>query len=248
MFFPKLRRHAKWVFLFLAVAFALGFVGFGVGAGGVGVGELFRGSSGTSGVPSVSDAQERVNENPKDAKAYRDLANAYQAEGETALAIEALEGFIDLRPKNDDALRQLASLYQAQVRSAQEDYQIAELRTTFLAPTSSVLQGITLDGKPLALDPISTAVGSTLSEESNAALSAYQQASTQLVATYRRLAVATPDDPTIQQLLAKAALDIGDVGTAVAAYEAYLRFPGISDVDKREIQRIIKQLQAQTAG
>ena len=31
MFFPRLRRQAKWVFLFLALVFALGFVGFGVG-------------------------------------------------------------------------------------------------------------------------------------------------------------------------------------------------------------------------
>ena len=31
MFFPKLRRKAKWVFLLLAIAFGLGFVAFGVG-------------------------------------------------------------------------------------------------------------------------------------------------------------------------------------------------------------------------
>ena len=42
MFFPRLRRHAKWLFVFLALAFGLGFVGFGVGAGGVGVGDLFQ--------------------------------------------------------------------------------------------------------------------------------------------------------------------------------------------------------------
>ena len=63
MFFPRLRRHAKWVFLFLALAFGLGFVAFGVGAGGVGFGDVFRGSV-DSGIPSVSKAQERVNENP----------------------------------------------------------------------------------------------------------------------------------------------------------------------------------------
>ena len=33
MFFPRLRRHAKWMFLFLALAFGLGFVGFGVEIG-----------------------------------------------------------------------------------------------------------------------------------------------------------------------------------------------------------------------
>ena len=34
MFFPRLRRHAKWMFVFLAVALGGGFVIFGVGAGG----------------------------------------------------------------------------------------------------------------------------------------------------------------------------------------------------------------------
>ena len=53
MFFPRLRRHAKWMFVFLAVALGGGFVLFGVGAGGTGVGDLFRGGGGASGVPSI---------------------------------------------------------------------------------------------------------------------------------------------------------------------------------------------------
>ena len=36
MFFPKLRRQAKWVFVFLALSFAVGFVVFGVGGNGGG--------------------------------------------------------------------------------------------------------------------------------------------------------------------------------------------------------------------
>ena len=43
MFFPRLRRHAKWMFALLALMFALGFVGFGVGAGGIGFGDILRG-------------------------------------------------------------------------------------------------------------------------------------------------------------------------------------------------------------
>ena len=66
MFFPRLRKQAKWVFLFLALVFGLGFVGFGVGAGGVGVGDIFRGAGGGSGVPSIEDAEKEVAENPRD--------------------------------------------------------------------------------------------------------------------------------------------------------------------------------------
>ena len=58
MFFPRLRRHAKWMFVFLALVFALGFVGFGVGAGGTGIGDIFRNSGGTS-AQSVSERAER---------------------------------------------------------------------------------------------------------------------------------------------------------------------------------------------
>src|SRR5919108_5056349 len=77
MFFPRLRRHAKWMSLFLALAFGLGFVGFGVGAGGIGIGDVFRDAAGGTGVPSISDSEQRVLENPKDAQAFRDLATAH---------------------------------------------------------------------------------------------------------------------------------------------------------------------------
>ena len=73
MFFPRLRRRAKWVFLLLAVFFAFGFVAFGVGAGGSGIGDyfadLFNRNSVASGQPSVEDAQKKVAENPNDPKA-----------------------------------------------------------------------------------------------------------------------------------------------------------------------------------
>jgi hypothetical protein len=108
MFFPRLRRHAKWMFLLLALAFGLGFVGFGVGAGGVGVGDIFRDQAGGSGVPSISDAEKRISENPKDSQAFRDLATAYQAAADNDGAIEALEVYVALRPRDADALRELA--------------------------------------------------------------------------------------------------------------------------------------------
>src|SRR3990170_92925 len=138
MFFPRLRRHAKWMFLFLAVAFGLGFVGFGVGAGGIGVGDVFRGTGGSSGVPSASDARKRIDENPKDAQAFRDLATAHQAAGNTDDAIEALENFVALRPRNTDVLRELAGLYLAKASAAQQRGQIADYRAAYLAPGATI--------------------------------------------------------------------------------------------------------------
>src|SRR6188508_1234190 len=138
MFFPRLRRQAKWVFLFLALVFALGFVGFGVGAGGVGVGDIFRDAGAGSGVPSVSDAEKRVSENPRDAAAFRDLATAQQSAGNVDEAIDALESLVALRPKDADARRELAGLYLTKAGDAQQRAQIAQLRAAYFAPATSI--------------------------------------------------------------------------------------------------------------
>lgn len=248
MFFPKLRRHAKWVFLFLAVAFGLGFIGFGVGAGGVGIGDAFRGAGGASGIPSVSDAQKRANENPKDAKAFRDLATALQANAETGDAIEALESFVALRPKDAAALRELAALYLVQVSEAQQRYQIAELRTGYLAASGIALQSINLGGRPLDLDAISSAVSSVTSQDSNAALGEAQQAASSAVEAYRKIATLTPDDPTVQLELGEAARNAGDTATAIAAYKKYLDLVPANDPTAREVRRLLATLSAGARG
>src|SRR3712207_788382 len=124
MFFPKLRRKAKWVFAFLALAFALAFVVAGVGTGvGSGFGdylaELFNRQAATDEV-SVGDAQERVRENPNDANAHRDLANALQNEQRTDEAIAAWETYVRLRPDDSEGLQSLATLYAEKATAAEE--------------------------------------------------------------------------------------------------------------------------------
>jgi tetratricopeptide (TPR) repeat protein len=241
MFFPRLRRQAKWVFLFLALAMGLGFVAFGVGAGGVGVGDIFRGTGGASGVPSVSSAEKRVSENPKDPSAFRDLATAQQAVGNTDEAIEALESLVALRPRNADALRELAGLYLAKAGTAQEKAQIADYRASFLAPGASLAGAISLGGKPLDPDPISSAVSERSSGDVSQWLFEAQQASTNAVETYKKVVAAEPGDPNVQLELAQAAQNAGDSATAIAAYEAFLRLAP-EDPSVVEVQRILKQL------
>ena len=115
MFFPRLRRHAKWMFVFLAVALGGGFVLFGVGAGGTGVGDILRGGGASSGVPSISSSQKKTEEDPKNVQAWRDLSTALQTDGQTDKAIDAQKHVVALTPKDSDALRELAGLYLAQV-------------------------------------------------------------------------------------------------------------------------------------
>ena len=162
MFFPRLRRHAKWMFLFLALVFGLGFVGFGVGAGGIGFGDVIRDAAGGGGQPSVSDAEQQVLDNPKDAKAFRDLSTAQQAAGNTDGAIEALQSFTQLRPKDTDALRELAALYLQQASAAQERAQIYQARADYFAPGAIRDTLFQVGNSPLTPDPITNAVSTTL--------------------------------------------------------------------------------------
>ena len=119
MFFPRLRRQAKWVFVFLAFVFAAGFVFFGVGSGSTGLGDLLRGnfnifgSKGSSTNSSaVKSALKKTQAHPKDPNAWNDLASAYQTDGKLTQANTALEHLLKLRPNDTGALQRVASFYE----------------------------------------------------------------------------------------------------------------------------------------
>ena len=240
MFFPRLRRHAKWMFLFLALVFGLGFVGFGVGAGGIGFGDVIRDAAGGGGTPSISDAEQRVLDNPKDAKAFRDLATAHQAAGNTDDAVEALQSYTALRPKDTDALRELAALYLQKASAAQERAQIFQVRSDYLAPGSIRDTIFQLKGSPLTPDPITNAVSTAYDREISAAASEIQVSSAQAVEMYRKITEVRPNDPTVQLELASAAQSANDITTTIAAYEAFLKLAP-DDPTAPEVRRILKQ-------
>jgi tetratricopeptide (TPR) repeat protein len=240
MFFPRLRRHAKWMFLFLALAFGLGFVGFGVGAGGIGIGDVFRDSAGGAGVPSISDSEQKVLDNPKDAQAFKDLATAHQAEGNLDEAIDAMQSYIALKPKDTDGLRELAALYLQQASAAQERAQIYQYRSDYLAPGSIRDTIFQLKGSPLTPDPITNAVSTAYDREISAAASETQAGYAQAVEAYRRITEIQPKDPTVQLELAQAAQSANDPATVIAAYEAFLKLAP-DDPTAPEVRRILKQ-------
>jgi cytochrome c-type biogenesis protein CcmH/NrfG len=247
MFFPRLRRHARWMFLLLALVFGLGFVGFGVGAGGVGFGDLLKGGAGSSGAPSVSEAQKQVNENPKDAQAFRDLSTAYQTEGNTDGAIEALQSFVQLKPKNAEALGELSSLYLAQATAAQQRAQAAQLREAYLATSGTVDASIILGGSPLIPDPISNAVSTTIEQDLQTAVSEQQQAGANAVATYKRVVALSPNDPNVQLELANAAAQANDSKTEIAAFTRFLKLAP-NDPSAPLVRSQLKSLKASQPG
>lgn len=230
------------MFLFLAIVFALGFVGFGVGAGGVGFGDIIKNAAGGGGTPSVSSAEKRTLENPKDAQAFKDLSTAQQAAGNTSEAIDALENFVQLRPKNTDALRELAALYLQQASAAQERAQILQARSDYLAPGTIRDTLFQIGGSPIQPDPITNAVSTDYQQRISEAASEVQTASAKAVEQYRKIANVQPDDPSVQLELASAAQSARDYATMIAAYKAFLKLAP-NDPTAPEVRRILKQLQ-----
>jgi tetratricopeptide (TPR) repeat protein len=251
LFFARLRRHAKWMFVFLALVFGFGFVLFGIGAGGTGLGDVFRGTAGGDDTPSVSEARKETEENPKNAAAWYDLSTALQTDGRTDEAIDALSRYVDLRPKDAEKLRELGGLYLAQGRVKQQEAQLEQYRASYASGGAGVIVGPTSsDGQPLISDPITAALEARASGAVQAKLAEAQAAYGEAVKTYRELVVVVPKDPNVQLELAAAAESAGDQPTAVAAYTAFLKLAP-DDGNASIVRQKLKQLTgsgASTAG
>jgi tetratricopeptide (TPR) repeat protein len=232
LFFQRLRVHAKWAFVFLALVFAVGFVIFGVGSGSTGVSDALQNAFnfGGGGGTSISKLQGKVNKNPADAQAWRDLATAYETKHDQQNAVDALERYVGLRPRDQDALLDLAGQYQLLAQKYADDYNNAQTEsallqtpaTAFPLPTTTGLGKAFNDPKGLQ-DPLTAAARTVVSEKGNTALTGYRTASENAEKTYQRLAKVSPKDASTQILLARAAEAIGDSKTAIAAYKDFLR-------------------------
>jgi Flp pilus assembly protein TadD len=225
MFFPRLRRHAKWMFVFLAVALGGGFVIFGVGAGGTGVGDILRGGGQSSGVPSISSATKKTEKNPKDVQAWRDLSLALQTDGKTDAAITAQKQVVALAPKDSDALRELAGLYVAQATAKQQQAQNLQVVTAYTGGAAQTFPGqlTSASNQSLLDDKIGAAVNNQASTEVQKLAIEAQTATSNAVASYKKIAKLHPNDPNVQLELAQGAQQAGDTATAIAAYSKFLK-------------------------
>jgi tetratricopeptide (TPR) repeat protein len=247
MFFPRLRRHAKWMFVFLAVALGGGFVLFGVGAGGTGVGDILRGG-GSSGVPSISSATKKTEKNPQDIQAWKDLSTALQTDGQTQEAIDAQKHVVALAPKDTDALRELAALNLAQVTAKQQEAQLAQLRTAY-AGAGQNFPGSLLSptGQSLLDDRISVVVNQQASSTIQKLVGEAQASSADAVTAYKQIAKLQPNDPNIQLELAQAAQQAGNTAAAIAAYKTFLKLAP-DDPNASIVKQQLKQLKSSTSA
>jgi Flp pilus assembly protein TadD len=242
LFFSRMRRRAKPMYLILAVLFAITFAGLGVGSGSnSGLDQLFSGLNiFSSGGTSVSKAQKEVQKHPTDPKGFRDLATAYESKGDTPSAITALQQYMTLKPKDGQVLSELAGLQLSQAQSYVSQYQAASQNQQLAAPSQSFRPTGTL-GTAIGTDPIESAAASTANIASS---DLYQKATlgfSGAISSYKALAKLQPANADVQFQLAQAAQTAGDTATAIAAYKAYVKLNPDSST-AAQVRQLIKQL------
>jgi cytochrome c-type biogenesis protein CcmH/NrfG len=249
MFFPKLRTHAKWVFVLLALVFAGGFVLFGVGSGSNGIGNVLQdwlNIGQTSSGPSLSSLEKKTREHPKDAQAWSDLADEYAAKQRTEDAIGALQKLVALRPRDADALQQLVGQYQLQLSDISTEAQTAQGAapvtdtSTFQPPASSPFGKAFADPSALQ-DPLQQTISTQLSNRLLELQTRYATIEQKVLTADKKLVAIDPTDPNAQYQLATAADSLGDTATAEGAYRTFLKLSP-DDPLAAQVKQRLKQL------
>jgi tetratricopeptide (TPR) repeat protein len=247
MFFPRLRRHTKWMFVLLAVVFGLGFVLFGIGAGGTGLGDLFRDKNGGGSGTNAKKALEATQQRPRDPQAWQALAEVYRTNGDADKAVAAQLRYTELAPKDADGFRTLSADYFVQARQRATEAQNAQITEAYSGRVSPAGQGPLLNGQPLFASPLGSISSGTASSTYQTAVEAYQSALDNAVSASKKVAALSPNDPNVQSELAANALQANDTTTAIIAFRRYLKLaPDSSDAPL--IRQQLKQLLAQSAG
>jgi hypothetical protein len=247
LFFSRLRRHAKVMYVLLAVVFAAGFVVLGVGSGSTGIGDILQGKlfggGGSSTSSQIGSKQKAIARSPKDVGLYLDLAGLYQADQKESQALTTLRKAEKVAPKNVDILNRIALIYSSRAgraRSVAEDAQILYLSNTTAPPGLDTNSSL---GQALASDPYSNALRSKASEAYSKMVTAYSAAEK----AYRRVVTTTKgtsEEANAQLQLASAAQTAGDIPTAVTAYQRFLKIAP-NDPNAAAVRQTLTQLKAQ---
>jgi tetratricopeptide (TPR) repeat protein len=246
MFFPRLRRQAKWMFVFLALVFAVGFVGFGVGSGGSGLDSLWNNfNGGSSSGTSVGDAKDKIKEG--NLAAYKDLTEAYRSEGKQEEAIAAGEAYVRAKPNDYAFMRTLASDYEGKAARERDEAAVIQEElssstgTTFAIPPASRL------GRALGMGRIDRELTTDANQKLTELYTGIEGAYSRATALYQRVATVEKDDVLLQMLLAQAAYQARRNGVAIKAYQQVCKLaPGSPDC--RQAQDAILQLRAQAVS
>jgi tetratricopeptide (TPR) repeat protein len=247
LFFSRLRRHAKIMYVLLAIVFAAGFVVLGVGSGSTGIGDLlqgklFGGSGGSSTSSQIHDKQKAIARSPKNVSLYLDLAGLYQGEQTESQALATLTKAQKVAPRNVDVLHRIASISRARAARAGNDYQ--NVLNVYLSNTATPpgLDTSSQLGQALSSDPYSLALQTRLNEAYVRVTGAYTK-----VETIDKKAVdasrGTSNEQNALLQWASAAQSANDVTTAVTAYKRFLKLAP-NNPNAPTVRQTLAQLEA----
>ena len=234
LFFQRLRNHAKWMFVLLALAFALGFVFFGVGSGSTGISDVLQNALnfGSGGGTSISKPAAEDREAP----AGRDMPGATSrppTSRSSARRTPSMRSSATARcgPKDQGALAELASEYGTLATNASNDYSNAQLeaagaviarRSVRTGRDDAVRQGVQQPGSAAGPDRQPRCRPSCPTKQQTA-YTTTRLRSSNAEAAYKRLSALNPNDATTQIQLGQAAQAANDTAVAVAAYRKFLK-------------------------
>jgi tetratricopeptide (TPR) repeat protein len=227
MFFPKLRRQAKWMFVFLALAFGIGFVAFGIGGSGTGITDLIMQNGGSSG-PSVGDAQEKIDDG--NLAAYKELTEAYRAEGKQDDAITAGEAYVRAKPNDYVFMRTLASDYEGKAARQRDEASVIQEELSSSTGTTFAIQPQSKLGQALGMGRIDRELTTDANQKLTELYGGIESAYTRATSLYQRVARVQKDDVLLQMLLAQSAYQARKNGVAIKAYQRVCKLaPGSAD-------------------
>jgi tetratricopeptide (TPR) repeat protein len=239
MFFPRLRRQAKWVFVFLAAVFAIGFVFFGVGSGSTGISDVLRGNfpffgGGTHTSSAADKAKAKLKKNPKNAVAWREYATALQQANKPGQATKAWEHYVRLRPSDYNAFVQIGSYYTGQGEAHYTRALALQGQAPVTPATAFGLQPSSPLGQALSQDQVQQ----TLTQKASKDFSAFSADFKKAVVSFKHAAKLRPSDQFTVYELARTADIAGDTTTALSAYKRFLKLAPDDPQAARVRQRV----------
>ncbi len=245
MLFERIRRGQKPVFVFLAIMFGLGFVALGVGsgAGGINLGDILNTSGGGS--SSISDLQAKTRDHPNNAPAWRQLAAAYQADGQNDAAIGAYLRYIGLRPKDQNGLSSAATLLELRAQKTQNRLTTAQaLAAQYTTPASaSAAQSLKIAGA--LTHPLQDALARPYATQVQTLQAHIGSDYLQATAIRQKLVALDPKNAPYQFALAQDAAAGQQYPTAAKALKAYLDLePNLDDATRQQLEQTLKALQS----
>ena len=250
LFFSRLRRHAKVIYVLLAVVFAGGFVFLGVGSGSTGIGDLLQGhlfgSSSSSTSSQISDKQKAIRQHPGDVNLYLDLAGLYQTDNKESQALTTLQNAQKVAPKNVDIMNQIAGIYSAQAAREADTYNTLLTAYGQNAASPPGVDTSTELGQAITSDPYTQGLQRQLNESYTKVTGSYTKAES----VYRQAAEAskgTSAEPTALLQWASSATSANDANGAITAYERFLKVAP-NDTNAPTVRQTLAQLKASVSS